>query len=114
MLMVHITMNLNHKVMMPPSYDDRPKITHVAIRFKDKIYSLPEPNRHHNVIWMIAKEEGVTSVTGIAGDNQGFLDESGRYLTRGQALVSAQLNDQILPGERGKIIGDKLYSENLW
>jgi len=63
---------------------------------------------------MIAKEEGVTSVTGIAGDNQGFLDESGRYLTRGQALVSAQLNDQILPGERGKIIGDKLYSENLW
>ncbi len=25
-------------------------ITHVAIRFQGKVYSLPAPNRHHDVI----------------------------------------------------------------
>jgi hypothetical protein len=94
---------------------DRPRITHVAVRFQDKIYSLPEPNRHHDVLRLIYETLSPgTKMIGVNGDNQGFLDESGRYLTRGQALVSAQLNDQILPGDRGKIIGDRLYSENLW
>ena len=45
------------------------------------------------------------------GDDQGFLDETGRYLTRSQAEVSAFLNNQV---KGGKIIGGVLTSEDLW
>jgi hypothetical protein len=48
----------------------------------------------------------------VGGENQGFLDESGRYLTRKQALVSAQVNGQMR--EDRPVWGDQLYSENLW
>jgi hypothetical protein len=90
---------------------NRPKITHVAIRFRGTVYSLPEPNRHHNVIRHIVDTEGVSHVDSY-GEDQGFLDETGRYLTRKQALVSAQLNDQIKEGST--IYHGELYSENLW
>ncbi len=91
----------------------RPRLTHVAIRFQGKIYSLPAPNRHHHVIRHIVETvEGVTHVDDISGENQGFLDAEGRYLTRKQALVSALVNDQVI--DRTKIIGYQLYSENVW
>jgi len=45
------------------------------------------------------------------GENQGFLDESGRYLNRKQAEVNAILNDQL---KGGKMIGSILTSEDLW
>jgi hypothetical protein len=90
---------------------ERPKITHVAVRFKGKVWSLPPPNRHHNVLWKIAEETGEKMVD-VGGENQGFLDESGRYLTRKQALVSAQVNGQMR--EDRPVWGDQLYSENLW
>jgi len=32
----------------------RPKITHVAIRFQDRIWSLPRPYRHHHVLRTIS------------------------------------------------------------
>jgi len=44
-------------------------------------------------------------------EDQGFLDESGRYLTRRQAEVSAFYNDQV---KGGKLIGGPLTSEDLW
>lgn len=90
---------------------DRPKITHVAIRFKGTIYSLPAPNRHDDVIFHIVETTEATYVN-AHGEDQGFLDESGRYLNRKQALVSALINNQIK--DRSKIIGHRLYSENLW
>lgn len=44
------------------------EITHVAIEFNGKVWSLPKPNRHHHVIRAIAAENG----TGINGpDIQG-------------------------------------------
>lgn len=88
-----------------------PKITHVAVRFRGEIYSLPPPNRHHHVLWKIAAETGAKSVDAL-GDDQGFLDESGQYLTREQALVSAQANDQMRADR--PVWHDELYSENLW
>lgn len=73
---------------------ERPKITHVAIRFRGQVYALPAPNRHHHVIRHIVETTGVDSVD-THGDDQGFLDESGRYLNRKQALVSAIHNDRF-------------------
>ncbi len=89
----------------------RPRITHVAIRYKGKVWSLPEPNRHHNVIRLIADETGDKYID-AHGDNQGFVDADGRYLNRRQALVSALVNKQVL--DENDIRGGQLYSEDLW
>lgn len=92
--------------------DGRPPITHVAVRFRDVVYSLPRPNRHHDVLRKIREETGEERLTNMNGENQGFLNESGRYLTRKQALISAQLNGQTR--EDRPIWHGELYSENLW
>jgi len=101
----------------------RPKITHVAIRFQDRIWSLPRPYRHHHVLltisWLVeefgqyTKEtfERITRDNEDPTDDQGFLDESGKYLTRGQAEVNAFENDQV---KNGALIGGPLTSEDLW
>jgi hypothetical protein len=88
------------------------KITHVAIRFNGVIYSLPAPNRHHDVIRYIAETTGVETVD-ARDDDQGFLDESGRYLTRRQALRVAQQEKQLLERAMGPKLG-RLYSEDVW
>jgi hypothetical protein len=90
---------------------NRLRITHVAIRFDGKIYSLPAPNRHHHVIRHIAEQTG-TKYVDSREEDQGFLDESGRYLNRKQALVSARVNNQIL--DPSKIVMNMLLSENVW
>jgi hypothetical protein len=88
-----------------------PLITHVAIRFRGTIYSLPKPNRHHDVIRKIVDDTGADTVDARDQD-QGFLDASGRYLTRRQALRVAILNDQLREGV--KVHHRELCSENLW
>jgi hypothetical protein len=87
-------------------------ITHVAIRFGGLIYSLPAPNRHHDVIRHIVTTTGAASVDSL-GDDQGFLDSAGRYLRRRQALGVAQRAGQLKPGTMGPKLGE-LYSEDLW
>lgn len=95
---------------------DRLPLTHVAIRFQGKVWSLPRPYRHHHIIRIIMYLDGqfgdgdLTSVD-THGEDQGFLDTSGRYLTRQQAEVNAELNGQI---KNGKMIGSILTSEDLW
>lgn len=82
-------------------------ITHVAIRYNGIHYSMRGPYRHHDVIRMIAKENGV----GIAGpDVQGFLDHTGRFLTRKQAMNHALACGQVTGRQRM----EELYSEDLW
>lgn len=91
--------------------DDRTKLTHVAIRFHGVVYALPAPNRHHHVIAEILKKTNVSNVD-VPEDDQGFLDESGQYLNRGQALVSAQVCGQL---KEGTIIrAHRLFSEDIW
>lgn len=89
----------------------RTKITHVAIRFNGVVYSLPAPNRHHHVIWHIVQTTGCSSVD-VREDDQGFLDESGRYLTRRAALVSARMYNQIKNPDDIRM--GKLFSEDVW
>lgn len=90
---------------------DRPKITHVALRFQDKVWSLPRPYRHHHIIRMIAYLDSEVDHIDAYGDDQGFLDAEGKYLTRNQAHVNATLNNQI---KGNRLIGSILTSEDLW
>jgi hypothetical protein len=93
------------------SPDRTPPITEVAIRFGGAVYSLPKPNRHHDVIRGIVEATGVASVDSLDED-QDFLDAAGRYLTRRQALRVAQANGQMRNDR--PVWNDELYSENLW
>lgn len=89
----------------------RPPLTHVAIRFEGKVWSLPRPYRHHHIIRVIRSLDSTIESVDTYGDDQGFLDATGRYLSRKQARVSAEVNGQI---NNGKIIGGELTSEDMW
>lgn len=87
---------------------DTPMITHVTITKDGVIYSLPRPNRHHNVYHMMNEK-------GIPADehwNCGFLDSTGKYYNREEAgtyaLEIGQVNFLLEEAE------GKLFSENLW
>jgi len=81
------------------------KITHVAIKYANKVFSLPAPNRHHDVIRMIG---------GVYGpDVQGFLDANGTFLNRKQAFLIAEQTGQ-LNRNPGGYQGPELFSEDLW
>lgn len=83
------------------------QITHVAIKYANKVFSLPAPNRHHDVIRMIG---------GINGpDVQGFLDANGVFLNRKLAFEVATQTGQIKrPDTLGTYQGSQLFSEDLW
>ncbi len=97
---------------LPPNpRTTRPPLTHVALRFAGKVWSLPRPHRHHHVIRLICWLDPDVDSVDCAAEDQGFLDAGGRYLTREQAEVSAEANGQI---KNGKTIGSVLTSEDLW
>lgn len=86
-----------------------PMITHVAILYQGKVYSLPAPNRHHDVIRKIVDETGVESV---GYNEQGFLDDTGRWLRRKPALFVALEAEQVR--DPANVRGGQLYSEDVW
>ena len=95
----------------------RMKIIAAAVRLVEgDVHHLPPPARHHNVMRMVVeiKQEWATGADSRwrfrNGDEQGFLTECGRFLTRRQALAVARKNDQIISPIKGNI----LTSENLW
>ena len=100
-----------HDVRASSEGPTRPPLTHVAIRFQGKVWSLPRPYRHHHIMGMIRHLDPSVDRVDAHGDDQGFLDASGRYLRRPPALVSARLNGQL---KNEKIIGGVLTSEDLW
>lgn len=81
------------------------QITHVALKDNNKVYSLPAPNRHHDVIAMIGGTHGQ--------EVQGFLDTNGTFLNRKQAFVVAQMTGQLNRPTTG-YQGPELFSEDLW
>lgn len=93
-------------------------ITHVALRFRERIWSLPRPYRHHHIIRMIVwlsdeyeKEDPIVTYVDAHGEDAGFLDASGQYLTRKQAHARAELTKQIK--DPSKVTGT-FTSEDLW
>jgi len=88
------------------------KITHVAIRFQGKIWSLPAPNRHNDVIRLIVRETGVKYVD-ARDDDQGFLIDGELWCRRKPALRIALAAGQCKPDTLGPKLG-ALYSEDVW
>ncbi len=84
------------------------KITHVAIKCDIGTFSLPSPNRHHNVLHQFLPfyEEDVS---------EGFLCEDGLFYTRTEAMKIAEESGQL-----NRLVGDQyyqgpcLFSEDLW
>jgi len=88
------------------------KITGVAIKCGDVVFSLPAPNRHHHVIHHIVDVTG----SGIKClDVQGFITDRGEFLDRRQAMTLAVANGQLnrRPGAQF-YQGPELFSEDLW
>jgi len=94
-------------------------ITHVAIIFDGRVWSLPKPYRHNHIFGMIhnlSKEFGMWTgdqfdYISVDHNDQGFLTDTGTFLTRKKALDYARSLSQLNESE---IQGDELYSENLW
>lgn len=87
-------------------------IVQVAIRTDDRIWTLPKPNRHSDVMREIYGS-GVTR--NYETEKQGFLDSEGNFLNRIEAMRIAEANDQLSrkPGA-GYYQGSELFSEDLW
>lgn len=91
------------------------KITKVALKYGEKIFSLPPPARHHNLI-KEAKNYGWTKEEILAAD-QGFMyvtNESRSEIWCGRGLAFA------IAAESGQIVNilnappGILFSEHLW
>ena len=80
-----------------------------AIRCFDKVFMLPKPNRHHNIIRdMFSK--GIDAEV-ISNGEQGFVTSDGVFVDRITALNIARSAGQILR-ETAPIHG--LFSEDVW
>lgn len=78
----------------------------VACRIGQKIWTLPPPNRHHNVLWLMGERE----VEGYHLCEQGFLTDSGDFLTRSAARSYAMATGQCPKPDHER----HLFSEDLW
>lgn len=85
-------------------------IESAAIRDIDgKVWTLPQPARHHDVIRLM-RESGYTGP--VSGqDQQGFLLSNGIYCRRKAAYSVAKKSGQL---KNGKMIGSQITTEDLW
>ncbi len=83
-------------------------ITHVAIKCRGRVFSLPKPNRHCHVLWDIAETVGWPQ---LGEDVQGFLDDKGTFMDRKEARTHALACGQDFRAFP-KLL--ELYSEDLW
>lgn len=86
----------------------REKLVRAALLYKGKIWSVPAPGRHHNVIQLMAG----AGLGPEAQRDQGFLTDIGRFVDRREGLCIAEAANQII--RRTGNADDKLYSEDLW
>ena len=83
------------------------RVTIAAIRTKDgKVWSVPRPGRHGDVIRKIYEATGEA----VADETQGFLLSDGRFVDRADAEDVARESGQVT----GDLIGGVLTSEDLW
>lgn len=82
-----------------------------AIRHPDgTVYSLPPPNRHHNVIWHMVGL-GIDTAGHKTIHDQGFVLSDGRYVGRVAAKTVAIAAGQLL--DRASKLKE-LFSECVW
>lgn len=83
-------------------------IVAAAVKFEGKVYALPAPARHHDVLWHINEGREKKCMFG----DQGFIDHELGFLARPQALYRAKDEGQ-LPRDFKDRAGE-LFSEDLW
>lgn len=87
------------------------KIVGVAILCENTgdMYQLPPPNRHHDVIRVMAKNAEA------AVGQQGFVTDLGYFVGRHEAMKIAVAAGQLKRREGAKFYqGPELFSEDLW
>lgn len=88
-------------------------IVAAAIKLSDRpdgVVTMPPPNRHHNIIWKIGETNPNGDVL-IARGQQGFITDTGQFLSRIEAAEHAQRHGQL---KKKMIAPPQLYSEDLW
>jgi len=88
------------------------RIDCAAVRFRGITYSVPAPGRHYDCIRVAAEATGEKYID-CHGDDQGFIDSTGRYLRRAQALRVALASGQTTKESLGFKLGE-LFSEDVW
>lgn len=85
-------------------------IVAAAIFYNNKIWTLPKPNRHADIVRHIKKTRG----KGISGPStDGFINNDGIFLNRVEALdVALKASQCNYPHDAIK--NGSLYSEDLW
>ena len=86
------------------------RIETAAIRdINGKVWTLPRPRRHHDIIRSMREAGYDGPVNGV--DQQGFVLSDGRYCRRKVAWHVAEDAGQL---KNGKMIGPQLTTEDLW
>lgn len=90
----------------------KPMIVGVAVKTDKTVYSLPNPNRHHNVLRMMTN---LYITRNYGTEVQGFVDDKGNFLNREDAYTLAKSNGQLKRISGPEFYqGNELYSEDLW
>ncbi len=82
------------------------RIVGVAIIMPDKMWTLPPPYRHGDLIFILTGRGYKTPITG----QQGFVTSDGKFIDRENGLILARKNGQLLQEYNPKF----LFSEDLW
>jgi hypothetical protein len=83
------------------------KIVGVAVLYNGQIFSLPAPNRHHNVL--------MTTSGFNRPYEEGFILDDGTYIDRIGAMQLAKDNGQLNRRSGENFYqGPELFSEDLW
>lgn len=91
-----------------------------AIRWNNRVYTVPKPGRHDTVFAFMAKEN--PEHTGpFIGDEQGFITDRGAFVDRETAAAIALRSEQVIDPKTQEILDPQelnwppnLYSEDLW
>lgn len=88
------------------------KVEAAAIRIGEAVFSLPRPNRHHNVMWWLH----TLGIRDALMHDSGFVLSDGTYADRKRAMEVAEAAGQLIqrPGQTVPIAPPNLYSEDLW
>lgn len=79
----------------------------VAIKYDNRIWQLPRPKRHHDVM---------RSIGGMFGPHiEGFISSTGEFVNRTEAMRIAVAAGQLRRRSGPEYYqGPELYSEDLW
>ena len=95
-------------------------ITAAAVKYRGKVYSLPPPARHHNVLWDIHKQtdedilDSRRMVQGFIDDKEGFVNRERAWrivIDQRQPLAPHQVTGKP---RREPDIPFTLFSEDVW